>query len=99
MSAPPSRDLRKQVIYRAVGYDDFPPLHTSAMAAYLFASPHAPLDSSPAYIDADTGVTLSREQTYDLCLRLAKAVDDLGFGFKHGVAMIFSYVSLSHRSG
>lgn len=79
----------KEIIYRPVGFDDFPPLKTAAAGDFVFNTSQVPLDSGPAYIDSISGTTLSRKETYDLALRLAKGVDTLGYRRKQGVAMIF----------
>ena len=80
---------REEIIYRPVGFDDFPPLRTASAADFIFTSPHAQLDDSPAFIDGETGLAISRRSLYDLSLRLAKAVDNRGFHHGKGVAMIF----------
>lgn len=79
----------KETIYRPVGFDDFPPLKTAAAGDFVFNHSLVPLDDGPAYIDSKSTTTLSRKQTYDLALRLAKGVDLLGYRRKKGVAMIF----------
>lgn len=82
---------QKEIIYRPVGFDDFPPLKTASVADFIFTSPHAQLDDSAAFIDAESGLTISRNGLYDLCLRLAKGVDTLGLRRGNAVAMIFRY--------
>lgn len=80
---------QKEVIYRSSGFDDFPPLQTASVADFIFSSPHAPLDDSTAFIDAVTGMKLTRAGLYDLALRLAKGVETLGLRHGKGVGMIF----------
>jgi len=90
---------QKEIIYRPVGFDDFPALKTASVADFIFTSPHAQLDDSAAFIDAESGLTISRNGLYDLCLRLAKGVDTLGLRRGNAVAMIFRYGTCSTREG
>ena len=81
---------QKEIIYQPVGFDGFPPLKTASAADFIFASPHAQIDDSPAFIDAESALTISRKRLYDLCLTLAKGVETLGH-CQGDVAMIFRY--------
>lgn len=92
------------IIYKPKGFEHLPPLQTASLADFLFASPHAQIDDSPAFVDALSGTKLSRKELYDLCLRLGKGLDALGVTRKNGaaqkdVAMIFRCVHGRAPSG
>lgn len=90
---------RKEIIYRPFGPDDFPPLKTASVADFIFASPHAQLDDSPAFIDSASGRTISRKGLYNLCMSLAKGVDALGLRRGNTVAMIFRHGTYLNPQG
>ncbi|KAF8315898.1 AMP binding protein [Clavulina sp. PMI_390] len=90
-----SKTKTAEIVYKSVGFDDFPPLVAAAAGDFVFNHSPVPLDDGPAYIDSQSGTILTRAQTYDLALRLAKGVDLLGYRRGKGVAMVFCPNSLA----